>query len=418
MLAVALRHGTMLQPKQSCQRGLLVDLFFRVLCPYKSLSSQKPPLHYSMLAAAYSPLGRASLAWPLRTSASLFKVRPAVARSCRHQLSPLLACHSTELNYSTTSHNRPTNQQSPHVPDNTRTVFFFDIDNCLYPKSSGIPNLMKARIEQYFRDSGIPHDEVERLANRYYIEYGLAIRGLVEKHPGKARRRALFVAFRVVSDVENSPEDYYRSLSVTQRLIFEIMVCAGLYDMMRGTATFFQLKTDHWDAIDNKVDGALPLENILQHNVPLREMIQAMKVGKKWLFTNAGEIHAKRVIKVLGLEGLFHGMTFCNYLEPKFVCKPDKKSFEKAMKEAGVSDPAQCFFVDDSASNIEMATKLGWTAVHVQEDRALLSTFGRFQIQSILDLPSVLPRFWEPVMKAESQNPEQPHDFKLADGRG
>ncbi|KAF9988966.1 hypothetical protein BGZ75_007991 [Mortierella antarctica] len=235
--------------------------------------------------------------------------------------------------------------------DNTRVVFFFDIDNCLYPKSSGIPNLMKARIEQYFRDSGIPHDEVERLANRYYIEYGLAIRGLVEKHPEVTR---IAVADHI--DIR----DY-----------------------------------------DNKVDGALPLENILQQNVPLRQMIQAMNVGKKWLFTNAGEIHAKRVIKVLGLEGLFHGMTFCNYLEPKFVCKPDQKSFEKAMKEAGASDPAECFFVDDSASNIEMATKLGWTAVHVLEGSAPPSSFGRFQIQSVLDLPSVLPRFWEPVRKTK-----------------
>ncbi|KAF9955938.1 hypothetical protein BGZ72_003255 [Mortierella alpina] len=198
---------------------------------------------------------------------------------------------------------------------------------------------MKARIEQYFRDSGIPHDEVERLANRYYIEYGLAIRGLVEKHP------------------------------------------------------------------DNKVDGALPLENILQQNIPLREMIQTMNVGKKWLFTNAGETHAKRVIKVLGLEGLFHGMTFCNYLEPKFVCKPDQKSFEKAMKEAGVSDPALCFFVDDSASNIEMATKLGWTAVHVLEGPAPSSSF-RFQIQSILDLPSALPQFWGPIRKTEPPCPQ------------
>lgn len=75
------------------------------------------------------------------------------------------------------------------------------------------------RIEQYFRDSGIPHTDgieetcivflwfqgtgdisardinrnktnfrvlllVERLAHRYYVDYGLAIRGLIEKHPG------------------------------------------------------------------------------------------------------------------------------------------------------------------------------------------------------------------------------------------
>ncbi|KAF9945700.1 hypothetical protein BGZ70_003665 [Mortierella alpina] len=243
------------------------------------------------------------------------------------------------------------------------------------------------RIEQYFRDSGIPHDEVERLANRYYIEYGLAIRGLVEKHP-----EVQYLALMQLTVVPNV--SFCEKTAQTKKYAHPSLWQIDIRDY------------------DNKVDGALPLENILQQNVPLREMIQAMKVDKKWLFTNAGETHAKRVIKVLGLEGLFHGMTFCNYLEPKFVCKPDQKSFEKAMKEAGVSDPAQCFFVDDSASNIEMATKLGWTAVHVLEDRAPFSTFDHFQIQSVLDLPSVLPRFWEPVMKTE------PHESTLTDGRG
>ncbi|KAI1309522.1 hypothetical protein EDD11_004071 [Mortierella claussenii] len=55
----------------------------------------------------------------------------------------------------------------------------------MYSKHTGIPQMMKERIEQYFRDSGIPHDEVETLAYRYYVDYGLAIRGLVEKHPGE-----------------------------------------------------------------------------------------------------------------------------------------------------------------------------------------------------------------------------------------
>ncbi|KAG0196683.1 hypothetical protein BGX28_009858, partial [Mortierella sp. GBA30] len=184
-------------------------------------------------------------------------------------------------------------------------------------------------IEQYFRDSGIPHDEVEALAHRYYVDYGLAIRGLVEKHP------------------------------------------------------------------DNKVDGALPLENILKENPPLQNMIKSMNVGKKWLFTNAGENHAKRVIKILGLEGLFDGMTYCNYLERNFVCKPDKKSFEKAMKEANVVDPTRCFFVDDSVANIEMATKIGWTAVHVLEDPAQSLSSEHLQVRSVMDLPSVMPQFWE-----------------------
>lgn len=41
--------------------------------------------------------------------------------------------------------------------------------------------------------------------------------------------------------------------------------------------------------VDTKVDGALPLEVILSENIPLREMILSMDVGKKWLFTNAGK---------------------------------------------------------------------------------------------------------------------------------
>jgi hypothetical protein len=41
--------------------------------------------------------------------------------------------------------------------------------------------------------------------------------------------------------------------------------------------------------IDEKVDGALPLEEILSENPPLREMIKSMKIEKKWLFTNAGK---------------------------------------------------------------------------------------------------------------------------------
>ncbi|KAF8947997.1 hypothetical protein BGZ47_006994 [Haplosporangium gracile] len=78
--------------------------------------------------------------------------------------------HSSSLNSPANNDQKPPLfATSSSYPDDKR-VFFFDIDNCLYPKTSGIPHLMKAR---YF----------ERLAHRYYVDYGLAIRGLVEKHP-------------------------------------------------------------------------------------------------------------------------------------------------------------------------------------------------------------------------------------------
>ncbi|KAG0091991.1 hypothetical protein BGZ93_005871 [Podila epicladia] len=148
---------------------------------------------------------------------------------------------------------------------------------------------------------------------------------------------------------------------------------------------------------DTKVDGALPLEVILSENIPLREMILSMDVGKKWLFTNAGKMHAERVISILGLEGLFQGTTYCNYLEPRFVCKPDCKSFEKAMREAGVTDAGDCYLIDDSGPNIEMATKIGWNTVHLvdKKDPSPLRQLGHFQVHTPLDLPKVMPQFWK-----------------------
>ncbi|KAG0039802.1 hypothetical protein BGZ82_006655 [Podila clonocystis] len=220
------------------------------------------------------------------------------------------------------------------TPNHEPRVFFFDIDNTLYPKDSGIPDLMKEKIEEYFKNAVFDHGDVQQLSYRYYIDYGLAIRGLVLHHP------------------------------------------------------------------DEKVDGALPLEEILQKNIPLRDMIKSLNIEKKWLFTNAGKEHAERVVKCLGLEGLFDGLTYCDYNDKSFTCKPDAESYRKAMREAGVVHASNCYFVDDSAANCDKAMDIGWTAVHVADD-PVVSNYGHFQIASIMELPNVLPEFWEKTKEAK-----------------
>jgi pyrimidine and pyridine-specific 5'-nucleotidase len=96
-----------------------------------------------------------------------------------------------------------------------------------------------------------------------------------------------------------------------------------------------------------KVDDALPLEDILKPDPELRKLIQdidARKV-KLWLFTNAYVTHGKRVVRILGIDDLFEGITFCDYAVSPLQCKPHRAIFDKAMSEAGVQDPKQCFFV-------------------------------------------------------------------------
>ncbi|OZJ06081.1 hypothetical protein BZG36_01110 [Bifiguratus adelaidae] len=219
------------------------------------------------------------------------------------------------------------------------SVFFFDCDNCLYTqrpllqhKSAGIAHLMGERIQAYFKRMGFPEEKARVLHQRYYLDYGLAIRGLVKHH-------------------EVDPVDY-----------------------------------------DREVDGGLPLEDLLKPDPELRKMLQELKM-KKWVFTNAGLAHAKRVLKILDIEDQFDGITYVDYSEPDFSCKPEPPYYFRAMKEAGISDHSKCYLVDDSAGNIDTAFKLGWTTVHVA-DNPQQSTFGHYQIENIIDLPHVLPHLW------------------------
>jgi FMN phosphatase YigB (HAD superfamily) len=42
---------------------------------------------------------------------------------------------------------------------------------------------------------------------------------------------------------------------------------------------------------------------------------------------------------------LFEGLTFCDYAQETMICKPHPEMFAKAMKEAGVKEFKDCYFV-------------------------------------------------------------------------
>ncbi|KAL0094732.1 pyrimidine 5'-nucleotidase [Phycomyces blakesleeanus] len=212
-------------------------------------------------------------------------------------------------------------------------VFFFDCDNCLYHKNYGIQAMMRERIVQYFERMGFPQEEARTLRERYFLDYGLSLRGLIKHHQ--------------IDAVE----------------------------------------------YDKQVDGTLPLEDVLKPDPELRDMIHGLKI-RKWVFTNAYLPHAERCLKIMGLSDEFEGITYANYKDPDFDCKPELASFKRAMKEAGISDPSLCYLVDDSGANIDAAKTLGWTTVHVADDPAT-SNHGDYQIDDIHSLHKVLPDLWK-----------------------
>lgn len=65
-------------------------------------------------------------------------------------------------------------------------------------------------------------------------------------------------------------------------------------------------------------------------------------------------------LKLLDLEDMFEGITYCDYAEPQLVCKPHPNMFEKAMREARITDKEKCFFVDDSSRELILPSSYHW----------------------------------------------------------
>lgn len=223
-------------------------------------------------------------------------------------------------------------------------VFFFDIDNCLYKRSTKIHDLMQIYIHRYFKTHlDLNDEEANELHMHYYKQYGLALEGLVRLH-----------------------------------------------------------KVDAME-YNKVVDDALPLDKILVPNPKLREMLLRLKasgkVDKLWLFTNAFKNHGMRVIHLLGLGDVFDGLTYCNYNSFPLTCKPMEGSFSKALDEAGGIAPENAYFVDDSEINVKAAQALGWAKVvhYVEREEDLpqdLDTYadrGISLIRDITDLEKVCP---------------------------
>ncbi|KAK4033312.1 Haloacid dehalogenase-like hydrolase-domain-containing protein [Parachaetomium inaequale] len=218
-----------------------------------------------------------------------------------------------------------------------KQVFFFDIDNCLYPKSAKVHDLMADLIDRYFvTHLSLPWDDAVRLHKEYYQNYGLAIEGLVRHH-------------------QIDPLEY-----------------------------------------NAKVDDALPLDDVIKPRPELKKLLADIDRSKVrlWLFTNAYVNHARRVIRLLEIEEFFEGITYCDYADVPLTCKPHPDMYAKAMREAGVEKHEDCFFVDDSYQNCKKAQELGWTVAHlVEEDvKPPRTPACQFQIRHLVELREVFPQ--------------------------
>ena len=179
-------------------------------------------------------------------------------------------------------------------------TWLFDLDNTLYPEDSGFMKQVEGRMTDFVAQAvGLPHDQAYVLQKKYFAEHGLTLKGLMLNHG-------------------TDPADFH--------------------------ALFHDLSLD-----------------VLAQDHDLLEALKALP-GRRFIFTNADDRHAERVLEHLGLTDLFEEVFHIHSFG--FAPKPDPVGFERMIAAHGL-DPVATAFFEDSERNLKPAKDLGMTTVMV-----------------------------------------------------
>ncbi|MEW6568703.1 MAG: pyrimidine 5'-nucleotidase [Chloroflexota bacterium] len=178
----------------------------------------------------------------------------------------------------------------------------FDLDDTLYPSSSGVWQAIGERINEYMHlRVGIEPERVPILREQYFRTFGTTLNGLVAIH-------------------HIDPEDYLEYV----------------HD--------------------------LPLEDSLQPDPDLQAMLESLP-QRRVVFTNASRGHAERVLNRLGVHQAIDAIV--DILTLNLCNKPRPEAYRRALEIVGEPDPQACVAVDDLLANLQTAKRLGMITVLV-----------------------------------------------------
>ncbi|CAN1142690.1 Uncharacterized protein C24B11.05 [Linum perenne] len=270
----------------------------------------------------------------------------------------------------------------------------FDLDDTLYPYSSGLAAACGRNINDYMVEHlGIDRSQIVELGNLLYKNYGTTMAGL----------RAIGYEF-----------DY--------------------------------------DEYHSYVHGRLPYENLKPDPV-LRTLLLSLPI-RKLIFTNADKVHAVKALNKLGLEDCFEGIICFETLNPihktnasddiqfvgtdgsaavngsttvnnncrgifdivghfakpnpdsqlpksPIICKPSEAAIELALKIANIN-PHTTLFFEDSVRNIQSGKRVGLHTVLVGSCQRVKD--ADFALESIHNVRQVIPGLWEADIKKSSSS--------------
>ena len=182
------------------------------------------------------------------------------------------------------------------------TTLLIDLDGTLYPNENGMWDAIAERMEKYMHEVlNLPLASIPALRQEYFSVYGTTLKGLQENY-----------------------------------------------------------SIDQFEYLDYVHD--IPLENFLKPDTRLRTILENIPL-KKWIFTNSDRAHSERVLKALGIEGLFEDIIDVVSLD--FYNKPNPIVYSRALEITGTSHPFSSVFLDDTPRNLIPARQLGIRTVLV-----------------------------------------------------
>ncbi|CAN8301288.1 unnamed protein product [Cochlearia groenlandica] len=218
----------------------------------------------------------------------------------------------------------------------------FDLDDTLYPLSSGLSEACANNIIEFMVDKlGIDEDGVVDLNQILYKKYGTSMAGL--------------------------------------------------------KAVGYEFDNDEYHSY---VHGRLPYQNLKPDPV-LRNLLISLPF-QKLVFSNGDETHVTKALKRLGIEDCFERIISFETLNPKInetdqithfpvICKPEKTAFEKAFDIAQVN-PHKTLFFDDSVRNIQAGKAMGLHTVLVGKSEKVEGS--DYALKSIHNMKEAFPELW------------------------
>lgn len=181
------------------------------------------------------------------------------------------------------------------------TTIFFDLDDTLYPPTTGLWDAIGTRINNFLIESvGIKPENAPTLRDHLWRVYGTTLRGL-----------------QAVYHIDPAP------------------YLAYVHDV--------------------------PLEKFITPNPSLRLVLAGIP-QRKIIFTNADTAHARRVLNVLDIAEYFDQIIDVQAISP--FCKPMPEAMQTALTLAGEC-AENCILVEDMPHNLAPASQMGMYTVLV-----------------------------------------------------